>query len=520
MTQATAPALQVRGASMRFGPRLVLDNLGLEVGQGQVHALLGANGSGKSTSVKIISGNYRPTSIERFEVAGQAVPGPATVAGLQARGLRTVHQELGLVDDLSIAENIALGRHYQRRLGGRIDWKRTRAAAEQALELVGLHRGSGVPVARLAAWERVAVVFARAMYGGIDQVKLLILDEITAALPAEEVAQVMKIIGRVKNHGAGVLYITHRFEEVFRIADVITVLRDGKTIFNGPTRTIEPEGLVELVAGQPVQAHPARAVATTAESVVLEVDNLVNPHLHGVSFAVRAGEILGLVGRAGCGRSAIGRVIFGLEQVRAGAIRVAGHQVPTGRPWRALAAGVAYVGQDRRRAGVIGGASSAENVTIASLGQLSKSGWLVGRREADLAADLIERCQVVPPDPDALIETLSGGNQQKIVVGRWIPRNPKVFVLDEPTEGVDVGARQAIYELIYEQARRGCAVVVMSSSLEELTMLCDRVLCLVNGEIADELSGPALNLNAIERFLLLRESATQSVTQDSSQESV
>jgi len=491
---------------MRFGPRLVLDALDLEVEQGQVHALLGANGSGKSTSVKIISGNHEPTSIERFELSGEQVPRPAGVQDMQARGLRTVHQELGLVEELSIAENIALGRHYQRGVGGRIDWRRTRAAVAEALELVGLHRAPGVPVARLAAWERVAVVFARAMYGGLDQVKLLVLDEITSALPAEEVARVMEVIGRVKNHGAGVLYITHRFEEVFEIADMITVLRDGKIIHHGETSEITPAELVELVAGQAIEPHAPRE-ATRTESVVLSIDKITNSRLSGVSFAVGAGEIVGVIGRAGCGRSAIGRVIFGLESIRSGTVSVAGQGIPAGKPWRSLAAGIAYVGQDRRRAGTISGASTEENLTIGALSGLTRFGWLLRRREGELADTLITRCNVVPPDPRAPIETLSGGNQQKVVVGRWIPREPKVLVLDEPTEGVDVGARQAIYALIHEQAAHGCAVLVLSSSIEELTTLCDRVLCLVDGEVSDELSGGSLTVQAIESFLLLRVSS-------------
>jgi ABC-type sugar transport system ATPase subunit len=512
MAGSAMPALRLSGASMRFGPRLVLDDLNLEVGHGQVHALLGANGSGKSTSVKIISGNYHPTSIQQFEIEGSPVPLPATVADMQSRGLRTVHQELGLIDELSIAENIALGRHYQRGPVGRIDWKQTRAAARDAVDLVGLNRDTSTPIGRLAAWERVAVVFARAMYGGIGQVKLLVLDEITAALPAEEVARVMEIIARLKDHGAGVLYITHRFEEVFEIADTITVLRDGKTIFAGTTDSITPPGLVELVAGQAVSVRSERATSS-AESVVLKVDNLTNARLHGVSFSVRAGEIVGLIGRAGCGRSAIGRVIFGLESLRTGAVHVDGKRVSSGRPWLSLAAGIAYVGQDRRRAGAIAGASSAENLTIASLDRLSRKGWLVRRREDDLAAELVRLCQIVPAEPGLQIEKLSGGNQQKIVVGRWIPRQPRVLVLDEPTEGVDVGSRQAIYGLIHEQAQLGCAVLVLSSSIEELTTLCDRVLFLVNGEVADELTGAALNVNAIESSLLLRESASKDATQ-------
>jgi ribose transport system ATP-binding protein len=497
------PALVVRGAAMRFGPRLVLDDVDLTVRAGEVHALVGANGSGKSTFVKIICGNHVPTAVAEFSLSGTPVPLPATVAGMQARGVRVVYQELGLVEELSILENIALSRHYYRR-AGRIDWRATRRAVAEALEVVGLPHHPDTPVARLAAWERVAVVLARALYGRLDQVRLLVLDEITAALPSEEVGLVIEITGRLKELGAGVLYISHRFEEVFAIADQVTVLRDGRVVRQGPKEGLSPDQLVALVAGERVeQARASRVLDASRPG--LELKEATNDRLHNVSLSVAAQEIVGVIGRAGCGRSALGRAVFGLEPLSAGELLVAGRPVPAGRPWRALRARVAYVGQDRGRAGSIHGASVQDNLTIASMRDVSVRGWISGRRERALARSLIDRCQIVPPDPSALIETLSGGNQQKIVVGRWLPRQPALLVLDEPTEGVDVGARQAIYATVRDLAASGTAVLVLSSSAEEVVQLCDRVLFFAGGRVAATLSGDQLSIEAIENLLLYRE---------------
>ena len=357
----------------------------------------------------------------------------------------------------------------------------------------------------------MAVVLARALYGRLDQVRLLVLDEITAALPSEEVGRVIEITGRLKELGAGVLYITHRFEEVFAIADQVTVLRDGRVVRQGPKEGLSPEQLVALVAGERVE-HARASREIDGSRPGLEVREASNDRLHEVSLSVAAQEIVGVIGRAGCGRSALGRAVFGLEPLRSGELRIAGQPIAAGRPWRALRAGVAYVGQDRGRAGSIHGASVQENLTIASMRAVSPRGWISGRREQALASSLIERAQIVPPDPSALIETLSGGNQQKIVVGRWLPRQPTLLVLDEPTEGVDVGARQAIYTIVRELAAAGTAVLVLSSSAEEVVQLCDRVLFFAGGRVAATLTGEQLSIEAIENLLLFREEAQDDLT--------
>jgi len=491
-----------RDVSMRFGPRWVLRHLNLDVAAGEVHALVGANGSGKSTFVKIVSGSQAPTEIGALSVNGRPITFPATVRDLQRLGLRVVHQDLGLIDELSIAENIALSRHFVPRVVRTIDWRATKRAAEQALSTVGVERSVDTVVASLASWERVGVAFARAFYGGIDQVRLLVLDEVTAALPSEEVRRVMDIIGRVKATGAGALFISHRFEEVFEIADRITVLRDGEMIHRSTPQDITPQELVNLVAGQRIQvvrANPSARSGTPA----LSLKHVSSARLSDVSFSLSPGEIVGIVGRAGCGRSALGRTIFGLESRTSGSISVGDRNLPRNKPWSALQAGVGYVGQDRRRAGAIYGTSVSTNLTIASLDRLSHRGWLSASKERASARSLIEQCDVRPADHTARMENLSGGNQQKIVLGRWIPRKPNVLVLDEPTEGVDVGARQGIYSIIRALTAQGCGVLVLSSSIEELVQLSDRVLFMAHGEIETEISGSALSVETIEKLLLL-----------------
>jgi ribose transport system ATP-binding protein len=503
------PALTARGISKQFGPRLVLDRLDLQVAPGEVHALLGANGSGKSTFVKIISGNQPPTAADELSLGGEGVELPSTVPEMQTLGLRVVHQDLGLLEELSIAENIGLSRHFVRARGGRIAWPATRRLAQSALDAVGLPRASDELVKDLAAWERVAVVFAASLYGGVDQVRLLVLDEITAALPSEEVARVMQITERLKASGTGVLYVTHRFEEVFQIADTISVLRDGKLIHRSQTSAVTPDQLVELVAGRSLDMNRKARTLETGTAPAIQFDNVSNGQLADVSFTVRAGEIVGVVGRAGCGRSAIGRTAFGLQDVGAGSVLVSGAPLPKNRPWAARKAGIGYVGQDRKRAGSIPGATVEENLSIASLDSLTTFGWIRSRSEHKLAEELIDECQVQPPDRNALIEQLSGGNQQKCVVGRWIPTQPKVLILDEPTEGVDVGARQGIYDIIRRETSNGCAVLVLSSSIEELVLLCDRVLLMVEGRVTGEISGEQMSIDTIERFLLFRDHPDQ-----------
>jgi ribose transport system ATP-binding protein len=490
-----APVLLARGVTKRYADRAVLRDVDLAVHRGEVHALVGANGSGKSTLVKILAGHHAASDAAELRVDGMPYPTHADAPALAKLGLRVVHQDLGLIGELPILENVALAVGYDRR-GPIVDWRATRSRVRAALAVVGLQRDLDVPVGELAAWERAAVAFARVVYHGLATVRVLILDEVTAALARDQVVEVLSVVRRLRDQASGILYVTHRFEEVFEIADRVTVLRDGSVIASGPIAKFSVEQLVTLVAGHAIAAH-GREAPTRRGDPVLKVSGLRSPRLHGVSFSVSAGEVCGVIGRAGCGRSALGRAIVGLEPLSAGEVRLRGAVVRRPTVARMIGLGGVYVPQDRLREGIIPQASVRENLTLADLAGVSSWGLIRRPRERAAAASLI--------DAAAMIEHLSGGNQQKVVVARWMTRGRALFVLDEPTEGVDAGARSVIYGLIRRACDAGAAVLLLSSSIEEVVEICDRALFLNAGALESDLHGDRLSVAHIEELLLVGE---------------
>ncbi len=496
------PAVVAIGIVKHFGPRAVLSNVDITVMRSQVHALIGANGSGKSTLSKIIAGFYRRDG-GHISISGNAVPVNAGVAGTEAYGVRVVHQDLGLIDGVSVLENIAVGKGYTRTRVGTIDWGATNRRARAALAMVGLEGlDPAAAVDKLATWQRVAVACARALFDGLERVRLLILDEITAALPPGEVRLVLDLVRRLKELGAGILYVTHRFEEVMDVTDHITVLRDGKLLVSVPTSQTTTRQLVEWVSGDKVPEVDAVRTRIVSDVAVLEIDRLTTSRLKNVSLAISKGEICGVIGRAGCGRSALGRTLFGKERIVSGSLTLSGQRFTPHHPRDAIIRGVAYVPQDRQRAGILPGASVRENFTITNLSKITRGGRISGGRERGLVAQLIRHHNVIPADSEASIHNLSGGNQQKIVVGRWDLTDNILFVLDEPTEGVDAAARASIYNHIRACAAGGAAVLLLSSSLEEIADVCTRAICLTDGRITHEIEGDALNVRNMEHLLV------------------
>jgi ribose transport system ATP-binding protein len=493
--------LRAEGISKRFTARPVLDGVDLTIAPGEVHALLGPNGSGKSTLVKVLSGYYEASERGLLELNGTPYPAHPEPHALARLGLRVVHQDLGLIPELSILENVAVAVGYERRLAV-IDWASTRRRVRDALDVVGLRRSVNERVTQLAAWERTAVAFARVVYDGLSAVRLLILDEITAALSRDQVVEILAIVRNLRALGAGVLYVTHRFEEVFEIADRVTVLVDAHVAAVGPVSQFSADRLVELVAGHAVAPRSSGNRAARGD-VVVEASRLTSSRLRAVSFDIRSGEVCGVIGRAGCGRSALGRAVFGLEQLSSGEVRVNGQALVPCTVHRALNAGVAYLPQDRLREGVLPLARVRENLTLADLPSVSYHGLVSRKREAESARHLVRKYSVLPTDPELFIELLSGGNQQKVVVSRWMTRQRALFVLDEPTEGVDAGARQTIYDFIDECCAAGAAVLLLSSDIDEVVQMCDRVLYMSTGAIEAEISGSDLNVRHIDELLLL-----------------
>ena len=496
-----APAARVAHVDKRFGQRAVLADVSLTVAQGQVHALLGANGAGKSSLVKILAGYYTRDAGTIF-IGEAPAPPSAGVAQMAALGVRVVHQDLGLIDGLSILENVAAGGGYVRGRTGLIDWRATARRVAAALGIVGLPLDPWAEVDRLPTWQRVAVACARALLDGLDVVRLLILDEVTAALPPGEVVQILNVVRRLQALGAGIVYVTHRFEEVIEIADWVTVLRNGTVFESRPIAGVTAASLVESVAGHTVTTTPRAAGRGPAATPVLALDGVTTARLRDISLTVRQGEICGIIGRAGCGRSALGRTVFGLERILRGRMSLHGEPLACADAHAAIDRGVAYVPQDRQRAGIFPGASLRENLAITNLAAASRFGVMRAERERRLARDLVAAYDIVPPDIEERIENFSGGNQQKAVVGRWGRRAIALFVLDEPTEGVDAGARESIYGFIRESADAGTAILLLSSSLEEVVQICDRALLLRDGRIADEIAGERLSVREVEHLVM------------------
>lgn len=496
------PAAQVIGLVKRFGPRAVLSDIDLVVEHRQVHALVGANGSGKSTLAKIVAGYYRRDA-GRVIIAGSEVSPEAGVSATEALGVRVVHQDLGLFDGLSVMENVAAGRGYARKRPGLIDWHTTRRRVMEALGKVGLNElDPEEHVDGLATWQRVAIACARALYDGLDVVRLLILDEITAALPPGEVRLVLDLVRRLQSLGAGILYVSHRFEEVMEVADQITVLRDGRLLINARRKDVTVRQLVEWVSGNKVSGATHKPLKVELSEPVLELRALSTNRLKDLTLTVRQGEICGVIGRAGCGKSALGRTIFGKEKVVSGSMLLAGELLRPRHPADAIQRGVAYVPQDRLRAGIFPGGTVSENFTIANLDKITRRGFLSPSRERDVVGALMDHHGVVPPNGEEWIQNLSGGNQQKTVVGRWDLTDNSLFVLDEPTEGVDAAARASIYRHIRDCAAGGAAVLLLSSSLEEIADVCDRAICLTDGRLTHTIEGEALTVRNMEHLLV------------------
>jgi ribose transport system ATP-binding protein len=473
----TGPLLDVRGLVKDYPGVRALDGVDFAVEAGQVHCLVGQNGAGKSTLIKCIAGLVSPTAGE-VAVDGSPLPPGDPVAAL-ARGVATIYQELDLVDDLSVADNLFLGHELHR--GPVIDRRAMRAAATEVLGRLG-HRG--IPpralVGGLPPAAKQIVSIARAL---TRQARLLIMDEPTAVLGSQEVATLFDVIRRLTAEGVGVVYISHRLEEVAGIADVITVLRDGRTVAAAlPPRTARAELITAMVGRQLADTFPERDPERRLGPVVLRVEGLTRaPAVHDVSFDVHEGEILGVGGLVGAGRTELLRLVAGVDRPDAGHVIVGDRALPPGRPDLAIRAGVGLAPEERKTQGLWPGWSLVRNVSVADLRRFRRRGLIDRRAERDEAALHLRSLHTTPDDPDRLVSELSGGNQQKVVLARWLLRECRVLLLDEPTRGVDVEAKAEIYRLVHTLAAGGLAVVLVSSELAELSGLCDRILVLADG---------------------------------------
>jgi rhamnose transport system ATP-binding protein len=447
-----------------------LKRASLELRAGEVHALVGENGAGKSTLIKILTGAVQPDSGE-ISLDGRSLE-RLTPASAKSLGIAAIYQQPALFGELTVAENIALGIERTGRWG-RVDWRARHRRAEELLGRVGARIDPEIDAGELSMPQQQLVEIARAL--GADA-RVLILDEPTASLSKEDTDNLFRVVRELREQGVGMIYISHRLEELPVIADRVTVLRDGNTIATRDMTDVNREQLIGMMVGRELASvFPKRTVPLGDTVLELRGVGCRASGVSGIDLTVRAGEIVGLSGLVGAGRSELARTIFGLTPADRGEILVRGKPVRIGSPADAIAHGIAYVPEDRRRHGVVLEMPVSENVTLAALGNLTRFGALDFRRERELAADYTRRLGVKTASIRSLVSTLSGGNQQKVALSRWLLTKPTLLVLDEPTQGIDVGAKSEIHELMTELAEQGVAILMISSELPEILGMSDRI---------------------------------------------
>ena len=496
--------LTLRSVTKRFGPVTALDNVDFDLRQGEIHALLGENGAGKSTLIKILGGIHLPDS-GTVRIAGE----PAhirSVAEANRLGIRVIHQELSLVPDLSIAENIYLGREPQGLLGLRR--RKMTADAETLVTKLGLYeiRSVGAIVSRLSVAHQQLVEIARALS---CRARIVVLDEPTSALSETETEALFVTLRRLRSQAVGIIYISHRLEEVMRLADRVTVLRDGRLVGTQLTQKVDQRELIRWMVGRDIKDHFHRPSLKTGQ-VALKVEDLRGPAVRGVSFELRYGEVLGLAGLVGSGRTELARTLFGIDPILGGEIQIDGQSVSVNSPRDALENGIVLVPEDRKQQGLVMFQSVGFNLALPWLKH-----WIAGcfpsrRKRREIIDRAIDDFSIKVADPEQNIDQLSGGNQQKALVGRWMERRPKILILDEPTRGVDVGAREEMFAIIGSLVESGMAVLLISSDLAEVLNTSHRIALYRDGrilstitakdtseeEIMEQLAGGSVSENA------------------------
>ncbi len=469
--------LRAANITKSFAGVHALRQVAFELRPGEVHALVGENGAGKSTLIKIITGAHQPDE-GALEVRGQLIEHNSPVLS-RALGIAAIYQQPALFPELTVTENIALGLEPDR--WRPIRWGQRRQRARSLLDRIGASIDPDALVSGLTMPEQQLVEIARAL--GVDA-RILIMDEPTASLTEREVERLFRVIRDLRGQAVGIVYISHRLDELFQVADRVTVLRDGRTVDTRPMAMVDKAELIRLMVGREITTvFPKRQVPLG--DVILELRGVGcrESGVGGVSFAVRAGEILGLAGLVGAGRTELARILFGLTPADTGEIRLRGQPIAIHSPGQAVGLGIAYVPEDRRRHGVILDMPIAPNTTLAILKKISVLGWLSFARERDLASSFVERLGVRTASLEAPVGDLSGGNQQKVAVARWLATEPIVLILDEPTQGIDIGAKAEIHRLMGELAARGLAILMISSELPEILGMSDRIAVMHAGTV-------------------------------------
>jgi ribose transport system ATP-binding protein len=491
--------LEARNVSKSFGPTRALTNATFTLERGSIHALLGGNGSGKSTLIKILAGvEHADSGI--LSIAGQERDLRRFTAGeSQELGLHFVHQQTSTFPELSVTENLMIGRGFDAKGGKPIRWARERRRAAALLEHFHIEAHPDQALGELGAARRTMVAIARALQDAEDvSDEVLILDEPTAALPAPEVEFLLDALRKYAAAGQSIVYVTHRLEEVFAVADRATLLRDGVVVDTVSPSDLTHDGLVELIMGRTVE-QVARLRGQAEGGPVLEISDLASGPVRDFDLRLCEGEIVGLAGLIGSGRSTVLKSIFGLSPIEDGEILIDAERADVDGPHQAMAAGIAFVPEDRQRDAAFAELSVGENLAVTVIPQYWRGGFLRSGRERRDAADLFDQFLITAQSEEAPLSSLSGGNQQKVGLARWLRRLPRLLLLDEPTQGVDVGARAEIYDLVHRAVSDGAAALIASSDFEELAQVCDRVLVLWKGRVVAELASEALSAETITR---------------------
>jgi ABC-type sugar transport system ATPase subunit len=479
-----APRLSMRGICKRFPGVVALDDISIEAPGGEVLALVGENGAGKSTLIKILAGAIKRDAGEIF-IDGQ----PVSIRDphhSQSLGIGVIHQELHLVPAMCIAENIWLGDEPLGR-ACRINRGTMHARARDWLEKLGVDLDPATPVRQLSIAEKQMVEIAKALH---RQARILIMDEPTATLSVAETQRLFRVMADLKAQGVAIVYVSHRMEEIFALADRVTVLRDGRHVASQPLKGLDQAGLIRQMVGREVREFFDRSALMESElgPVALEARGLCTKKLRGVDLVLREGEIVGLGGLMGAGRTEVARALFGADRLAGGEILFGGRKVRIGSPRDAIRLGIALATEDRKSEGLILKLPVGSNIILANLKVALRGWWISRKREKQVAGGYVDSLRIRTHSIDQKVVHLSGGNQQKVVLAKWLNANPQVMIFDEPTRGIDVGAKTEIYHLIHQLKRQGKAILVISSDLPELLELSDRVVVMALGRVAGELS--------------------------------
>ena len=473
--------LELKNVSKAFPGVKALDGVNLKLRRGSVHALCGENGAGKSTLMKIINGIYTMDEGEIWYKGEKIIP--QNPKAMIEMGIATIHQELSPILDMTIAENIFLGRE-PLGPGGMMDWKRLWSDTQQMLNDFGLPYDPKAIMRSLTVSDIALIEIIKAIS---RDASVVIMDEPTSSITEAEVNTLFENVRKLQSKGVGIIYISHKMDEIFEICDEVTIFRDGQWVHSGPVSEIDKNGIIKKMVGREITDQFPKTEAPIGD-VRLELSNFTGDRFQNVNFKIHAGEIVGFAGLVGAGRSELFRAVFGLDPFESGTLKLDGKEISFRNAQQAIDSGILMASEDRKREGVVLCRSIRENISLASLKDIETGGFLNLKKEKENVNNMVNALSIKLPSPEAQVSLLSGGNQQKVVLAKWLLRSPKVLILDEPTRGIDVGAKYEIYRLMCDLAKQGVAIVMISSEMPEILGMSDRVAVMSQGKLTGELS--------------------------------